>query len=105
MAYWNDVENLKRTDCPLCAGAGFYEVDFEWVYEENRRRVRKVTGCRAYGSGLSGRRDGYRMLTRCHSCNEESFRGVPEEIVYWKDDQVDNLLSLDTGHGEGEPPF
>ena len=90
---WRDLENVNKSDCPLCEGAGFYEVIAECTKTKDQHRFLTVKGIRVIGTGLCEVK-GYRMLTRCHLCNQALLRGVPQEIMPWLDEQVDNLLSM-----------
>ena len=98
---WRDTDFIVKSDCPLCAGIGFYEVIFIHAVTSDRRRYKSVVGFRIYGTGLNDMK-GYRVLTRCHLCDAAYHRGVPNDIGCWKDNQIDNLLSLQEWNGDPE---
>jgi len=99
---WRDLDNVIKTDCQLCGGAGFYEVIFEFVKSGDYKQHRLVKSFRAYGTG-QGRMQGYRTMTRCHLCRAAYHRGVPDAIISWQDGQIDELLSRENNNGDA--PF
>ena len=100
---WRDIDDVVKTDCPLCQGVGYYEVTFDYQKTKDRRKYKIVKAVRVYGTGLNSKIQGYRMLTRCHLCQASSVRGVPWVIDPWEDGQVDDLLSCE--QSEGDAPF
>ena len=99
---WRDIEQVAKTDCPLCGGVGFYEVIFEIVKSNDQLRHKLVKAIRVVGTGLCETK-GYRMMTRCHMCGAGHDRNIPKEIVSWEDGQVDELLSREQSNGDA--PF
>ena len=99
MYSWRDIEDLDPTDCPLCGGAGFYEVLFIIEVTSKRKRVRRVIDTRIYGTGF-GDLQGYRVLTRCHLCDAAFNRGVPDDVGCWKDGQPDSLVRAREWNGD-----
>ena len=98
MSTWQDFPEA-RTDCVLCGGAGIYEslfADKVTRSEDKSKRPHKIrilTGIRRYDQSRLEFTGDYRRVTRCHLCNEALYRGVPEGIPKWEDNQVGELLS------------
>jgi len=99
---WRDIDQVVKTDCPLCAGVGFYEVVFEYLKSKDQHRRKLVKAIRVVGTGI-GPIEGYRMMTRCHMCGAGYDRNIPREIVSWDDGQIDELLSREQSNGDA--PF
>lgn len=100
MSNWQDFDFERNgTDCRLCGGAGIYESIFTdkliQPKDKSQRPEKKriLTSIRRYDQARLDFTGDYRRVTRCHLCNEAMYRGVPEGIPQWEDEQVGELLS------------